>query len=175
MLEKQHLAYDATVLRAGHDQRHGRVLGEIVFNAAVVRRQIEDQRHAVLAAEVSALQETISALSEAAGERRAKSRKALDAGYAVFKKLCEANAQLDSADQSALAPLTERSIELQGEMRNITSPRVSEREVQELSSCISTSADLLRNIDKKPSPMESPPLSALARINLAVGLHKPRS
>ena len=39
----------------------------------------------------------------------------------------------------------------------------------------STSADLLRNIDKKPSALESPPLSALARINLAVGLHKPRS
>jgi hypothetical protein len=174
MLEK-HLSYDPAALRAAHDQRHGRVLGEIVFNAAVHRRQLEDQRYADLTAELLALQETISAHAQSSSVRRAKSRQALNAEYAAYKTMCEANARLDEAEQSALAPLTARSLEIQTAMRDIALPRVGEREMQELAIRTSTNADLLRNLEKTPSTSEAPPLSTLARINLTAGLHKPRS
>jgi hypothetical protein len=173
-MPENHLTYDQIALRATHDQRHGRVLGEIVFDAAINRRQLEDKRHAELTAELVALQETISVHAQASGARRAESRRALDTKYVAYKTMCEANAKLNEAEQSTLAPLTARSIEVQAEMRGIALPRVGEREMNELAIRTSTSAELLRNLEKKLPPAEAPPLTALAKINLAVALLKPR-
>jgi hypothetical protein len=175
MLQIQHLDYDPIALRAGHIQRHGTILGTLVADAEESRHQTENTRAAELNNELTILQAEISALNHAAGALRAKSQVRLSVAYTAYMAHCAEDAKADSEAQAQIAPLTARSRELQDQMRNITLPRLSERELNNLAAYSSINAERLRSADKKLPPLETPPLSALGKINASVGLSKLRS
>jgi hypothetical protein len=89
--------------------------------------------------------------------------------------LCAEDAKTDSAEQATIAPMTARSLDLQQQMRNISLPRVTERELDALARYTSTNAERLRAFDKKMPPVSALPLSELGRVNAGVGLQNPRS
>jgi hypothetical protein len=169
-----HLDYEAAPLKAGLIQRHGSVLGTIVFDAVESCRRAENARDTELRTELTVLHANISALSEAAGERRAKSRARLDVAYAAYLCLCDEDAKADSVDQAQIAPMTARSLTIQGEMRNISQPRINERDLLALASLALTSSELPHNLDKEMPPPNAS-LSKLAKLNLFANSQKPRS
>jgi hypothetical protein len=173
-MQNNFLAYDSTALKSRLVTRHGVDLGTFVFDAEVRRRQLQDARAAELSAELTALHLEVSTLSQAAGERRAKSELRLKGVYAAYMTMCDAEAQADAAEQAQISTLTNHGIELQQQMRNISLPRLSERELQDLAVYTSTNSDRLRSVDKQMPPIETPSLTALGRINMSVGLQKPR-
>jgi hypothetical protein len=165
-MQNDPLAFDVAALKAHHIQRHGTVLGGLVFDAEVNRRRIQDERYAALTAEQKTLQAEISALRLAHGERRAKSQVGMDAAYAGYLALCREAADLDSREQAEVAPLMARNRDLQEEQRAIAIPRLNERELQNLAIYTSTNSAFLRSLDKKLPPDAGPPLDELARINM---------
>jgi hypothetical protein len=166
-------SYDPVALKARLVQRHGSDLGGIVFAAEIIRRGAQDARAAELTMELDALHAEISALSQAAGERRAKSQLRLEATFAAYKAQCNEDAKLDSAEQAQISPLTARSLDIQQQMRNISLPRIAEHELSELALYASTGSERLRSLGKTVPPLDAPPPSELARINMGVGLQKP--
>jgi hypothetical protein len=174
-MQQNHLDYDSATLRARLIQRHGTDLGTIVYNAESSRRQAQDARASELTTELLSVQAGTSALLRTHGERRAKSQERLAAAYAGYMEMCTETAKLDSIEQATIAPLTARARELQQQMRDIALPRLSERELQNLAIFYSTDAGQLRAVGKKLAPPASLPLTALAKINMGVGLQKPRS
>jgi len=165
---------DHDPMKAQLIQRHGAAVAELLYDAAVRRRAVEDARAVELSNELTALHAEMSKLSQAAGERRAKSQARLAVAYTAYMEMCNEDARIDSADQAALAPLRARSYEIQEAMRSISLPRLSERELSDLAIYSSTNAEFLRANDKRLPPVAGPPLSELARINSGGGLHKPR-
>lgn len=161
------LDFDEPTLRAANSKRHGVILGQVVSDATISLRQLENARHAELAAELATVHEEMSVIKRAAGERRASSKAKLEAAHAAYVTLCTEDAALDSAEQTAALPLTARSIELQQAMRGITQPRLTERELQAIASYSSPDAERLRAADKKLPPPAAPPLDELAQINLS--------
>lgn len=175
LMQQNHLEYDSATLRARLIQRHGTDLGTIVYDAELSRRQAQDVRASELSNELIAVQAETSALLRAHGERRAKSQEQLAGAYAGYIDTCNETAKLDSFEQATIAPLTARARELQQQMRDIALPRLSERELQNLAVFYSADAAQLRAVGKQLSPPASPPPTALAKINMSVGLQKPRS
>jgi len=54
-MQLQHMNYDATALKARLVQRHGSDVGEMVFNAEVNRRALQDARAAEMNTELAAI------------------------------------------------------------------------------------------------------------------------
>jgi hypothetical protein len=165
-------SYDPVALKARLVQRHGSDLGTIVFDAEIIRRGRQDARAAELGAELTTLHAETNALLNVAGERRAKSKAGLEAAYSVYLALCDEDAKADSLAQAEIAPLAARSLDIQEQMRNISQPRVSERELSALALYASADSERLRSVDKKLPPLNAPH-SELGRINMNVGLQKP--
>jgi hypothetical protein len=167
-------SYDPVALKRRIVQRYGADLGGLVFDAEVNRRRAQDARAAALTDELAAIDVEISALMSAATARRAKAHAELDTVYAQYLALCASYADADSQDQSAVAPLTARSMQLQQERREILLPRQTEAELEMLAKYSSTDSAFLRALDKKLPPLNTPAPSALEKINMG-GLHNPRS
>jgi hypothetical protein len=165
---QNHPSYDSEALRLRLVQRHGADLGAIVYDAEVNRRCAQDARAVELNNELRALHAEISTLRHAAGERRTKSRETLEAAYAEYRTLCSEEAKIDSIEQAVFASKSALSLEMQKQLRDITLPRITEREMLDFARRTSANAELLRSFDKKLPPLEAPPLSVLAKINLAL-------
>jgi hypothetical protein len=174
-MQQSHLEYDSVALRTRLIQRHGTDLGEIVYNAELSRRRTQDARAAELSNELTTLHAEMSALRHAAGQRRAKSEGPLAAAYSAYLELCNTEAQAETAEQAQLAPMNARSIAVQQQMRDISLPRLSERELQNLAIYSSANSERLRSVDKKLPPLDAPPPTALGKINMGVGLQRPRT
>jgi protein subunit release factor A len=138
--------YDSAALRSRLIQRHGSDVGEIVFNAELNRRALQDARCAELSAEIARLDIEISTLSYTAGERQKPLQAGLEAIYAQYLKQCEEAATLASLAQAEITPLQNRSIELQQQLRTLVLPRLNEREVSDVAIYNSMSAEMQRKV-----------------------------
>jgi hypothetical protein len=174
-MQQNPLDFDSVALKARLVQRHGSDLGMLVYAAEESRRRTQDERYVELSTELTALQANISVLRHAAGEWRAGFQTRLAAAYAGYLALCAEDAKADSEAQAKIAPLAARSRDVQEQMRHISLPRQSERELHDLAVYSSSNSERLRSVDRKFPPLEAPPLSALGKINAGVGLSKVRS
>jgi xylose isomerase len=143
-----HMKFDAAALKTRLIQRHGVDVGEMVFNAEVNRRAIQDARSTELAAEIAALDVQVSTLAAAAGIVQTKLQAGIEATYTHYLKQCEDAARINSMAQAQITPLQNRSIELQQQLRTLVQPRLTERELSDVAIYNSTTAELQR---KKPT------------------------
>jgi xylose isomerase len=141
------MKFDPAALKTRLIQRHGLDVGEMVFNAELNRRALQDSRSAELSAEISAIDVQVSALAQAAGVAQRKLQAGLEATYAQYLKQCDEAAAINSRAQAEITPLQNRSIELQQQLRTLVQPRLTERELSDVAIYNSMTAELQR---KKP-------------------------
>jgi hypothetical protein len=141
-----HMKFDAAALKARLIQRHGHDVGDMVFNAELNRRALQDARSAELSAEIASLDIKISALSYAAGERQTPLQAALEATYAKYLKQREEAATAAASAQAEITPLQNRSLELQQQLRTLVQPRLTERELSDVAIYNSMSAEQRRQM-----------------------------
>jgi hypothetical protein len=141
------MKFDQAALKARLIQRHGHDVGQLVLDAELNRRAIQDARSAELAAEIAALDVQVSELAEAAGIVQKKLSAGLEATYAIYLKQCDDAARINSLAQAQITPLANRSIELQQQLRTLVQPRLTERELIDVALYNSRSAEMQR---KKP-------------------------
>jgi hypothetical protein len=146
---QQNMNYDPAALKARLVQRHGSDVGQIVFDAEVNRRGLQDARSAELSAEIAAIDVQISELSRAAGQVNKKLQAGLEATYAVYLKQCDEAAKVASLAQAEITPLQNRSIELQQQLRTLVQPRLTERELSDVSIYNSMSAVMQRKASSR--------------------------
>jgi hypothetical protein len=167
------LNYDSAALKDDCVRRHGHDIGQIVFDSKVQQRQTQDAQCAELGAELTTLNNQMSELRSAAGQRQLKLQARLEAVFAEYRALCEETATADTLAQAEIAPLQTRSLDIQRQMSTMMQPRSTERELRAVAFFNSPGAELLRTHEKVMPPLAAPALSALGEINLSVG-QKPR-
>jgi hypothetical protein len=141
---QQNLHYDPVALKTRLAQRHGSDLGQIIFDAEVNRRRIQDERCAELNAELTAIHNQISERSSAAAQRLKTLQTHLGETYAVYLSECAEAAKVDSMAQAQIAPLSARSLEIQEQLRTLVQPRLTERELQDVAIYNSMNSELKR-------------------------------
>ena len=136
--------YDPAALKTRLIQRHGVDVGEMVFNAELNRRTLQDARSAELRTEIAALDVEVSTLAEAAGKAHLKLQTHLEATFAAYLAECANVATVDSLAQAQITPLQNRSIELQQQLRTLVQPRLTERELSDVAIYNSMNAEAQR-------------------------------
>jgi chromosome segregation ATPase len=163
------LNYDRAALKDDCVRRHGHDIGQIVFDSKVQQRQTQDAQCAELGAELTTLNNQMSELRSAAGQRQLKLQARLEAVFAEYRALCEEAATAYTVAEAEIAPLQTRSLDIQRQISTMMRPRSTEIELRAVAYFNSSGAELLRTHAKVMPPLAPPPLSALAEINLNAG------